>query len=952
MVRNAGKPKGKNKKDDSPAIKREAVYWGMGLAGILLLVAVLIPERVGLVGRLFHSLLVGLFGLGGLVLPIGLICFAVLGLTAREVFVPWVRAVLMGWLVLALLHTIVAPVGVEYTGMAYLSAVYSSGRMMSGGVVGAILSSLFRLALGRILSGLVMVVLIIVLFMFITGRSIASLIGHGVGKAKDMYEERNATHQDYDDEDDDFIPEDDKDLVPKLVPKKPVPKPEPKAKPRKAKRPKALKPLAEREGDEVWDRSAELIHFPEDEDHLGEHGYTVRLIQEELEDIEPPDHKPREVPAYLLPPGKRPRPGQPSRMAAEPREIKITPAPIVHGGTTAVPEPRVIPVAPSVGYAPPPAGETTATYEPTEDFEADFEDDFHTDFEADYEEDFEADEDAPHWPQPETDHTPLVVRGLIDDPPEAPPQDSYTGYEPEDDPFLDADEMPFEDATPYNEYDHMTQLANPPTTPMPQPAQTEAELYANFQLPTIDFLAQNTKPTTGAETRMKVMENSNILEETLRSFRIEAKVVEVSVGPTVTRYDLSPGPGVKVSSIANLSNDLALSLAAQGIRIEAPIPGKAAVGIEIPNKDPQGVFLREIIEGERFENFSSKLAFAVGKDIAGNPVVADVADMPHLLIAGATGAGKSVCINTLIASLLYKAKPNEVKLLMIDPKVVELSVYNGIPHLLIPVVTDPKKASGALNWAVQEMESRYNAFAETGCRDLKGYNRHIAEEGKDELPQIVIIIDELADLMMTCKGEVEEAICRLAQKARAAGIHLIVATQRPSVDVITGLIKANIPSRLAFAVSSGTDSRTVLDMQGAEKLLGRGDMLFLPRGQNKPIRVQGGFISDKEVEQLVAFLKAQAPVEHTTEMIQQITMPGKANIEGELDEFFHDAVEFLLVKGKASTSMLQRQFRIGYNRASRLMDDLEMRGIVGPEDGVKPRKVTITREEYREIYGM
>jgi len=476
--------------------------------------------------------------------------------------------------------------------------------------------------------------------------------------------------------------------------------------------------------------------------------------------------------------------------------------------------------------------------------------------------------------------------------------------------------------------------------------------YEDYRLPPLKLLNEPPIIKSMAESRTQILENSRILEETLRSFRIEARVVEVSVGPTVTRYDLAPGPGVKVSSIANLTNDLALSLAAQGIRIEAPIPGKSAVGIEIPNKEPQPVYLREIIQEERFENYPSKLAFALGKDIAGEPVVTDVARMPHLLIAGATGSGKSVCINTLITSLLYKARPDEVKLLMIDPKVVELSVYNGIPHLLIPVVTDPKKASGALSWAVGEMETRYNMFAETGCRDLKGFNMAKSKAREAELPQIVIIIDELADLMMACKGEVEESICRLAQKARAAGIHLIVATQRPSVDVITGLIKANIPSRLAFAVSSGTDSRTVLDMYGAEKLLGKGDMLFSPMGNNKPMRIQGGFISDKEVENLVNFLKAQTPpMEYTQQMIQEVTMPGKTVIEGDVDEFFHDAVDFLLSKGKASTSMLQRQFRIGYNRASRLMDELELRGIVGPEDGVKPRKVTITRDEYNELYG-
>ncbi|MDR0273709.1 MAG: DNA translocase FtsK, partial [Clostridiales bacterium] len=398
------------------------------------------------------------------------------------------------------------------------------------------------------------------------------------------------------------------------------------------------------------------------------------------------------------------------------------------------------------------------------------------------------------------------------------------------------------------EYDEFAAYANS-TKKSAMPAiniENPSHTYENYQLPSLNLLSKNERATVSAESRTQIMENSRILEETLRSFKIESKVVEVSVGPTVTRYDLSPGTGVKVSSILNLSNDLALNLAAQGLRIEAPVPGKSAVGIEIPNKEPQGVFLREILEDERFLNFPSKLAFAVGKDIAGSPIITDITRMPHLLIAGATGSGKSVCINTLITSLLYKARPDEVKLLMIDPKVVELSVYNGIPHLLIPVVTDPKKASGALSWAVAEMETRYGMFAESGCRDLKGYNKFAEQSGEPELPQIVIVIDELADLMMACKGEVEEAICRLAQKARAAGIHLIVATQRPSVDVITGLIKANIPSRLAFMVSSGIDSRTVLDMYGAEKLLGKGDMLFLPMGQNKPIRVQGGFIRSEE----------------------------------------------------------------------------------------------------------
>ncbi|MDR1537690.1 MAG: hypothetical protein LBU32_06785 [Clostridiales bacterium] len=476
----------------------------------------------------------------------------------------------------------------------------------------------------------------------------------------------------------------------------------------------------------------------------------------------------------------------------------------------------------------------------------------------------------------------------------------------------------------------------------------EESMYKSFKLPPIELLNKNAYASS-SESRARIRENSKKLEDTLRNFKVEAKVVGVSIGPTVTRYELAPGQGVKVSSIANLSNDLALSLAAQGIRIEAPIPGKSAVGVEIPNKDMQSVYLREILEDEIFKKFPSKLAFAVGKDIAGNTVVADVEKMPHLLIAGATGSGKSVCINTLIASILYKAKPNEIKLLMIDPKVVELSVYNGIPHLLAPVVTDPKKAAATLGWAVTEMDIRYNLFAEANVRELKSYNHQKAAKGeKDILPQIVIIIDELADLMMMAKGEIEELICRLAQKARAAGLHLIIATQRPSVDVITGLIKANIPSRLAFAVSSGTDSRTVLDMTGAEKLLGKGDMLFLPVGLNKPIRVQCGFISDQEVEKIVEFLKSQQEATYDKEMVEKITDSSRlADSDKDMDEFYKEAVEFLMTKGKASASMLQRQFRIGYNRASRLIEDLEAHGIVGPEDGSKPRKLLITMEQWR-----
>lgn len=472
--------------------------------------------------------------------------------------------------------------------------------------------------------------------------------------------------------------------------------------------------------------------------------------------------------------------------------------------------------------------------------------------------------------------------------------------------------------------------------------------------PPIELLGRDPQTGSGGN-RAEMIENAKKLESTLKSFGVDAKVIQISKGPTVTRYELSPSQGVKVSKIVNLADDIALNLAASGIRIEAPIPGKAAVGIEVPNKETQSVYMRTLLESDAFQQHPSKLAFALGQDIAGNPIVTDIAKMPHLLIAGATGSGKSVCINTLITSILYKADPKEVKLLLVDPKVVELSVYNGIPHLLIPVVTDPKKASSALNWAVREMLQRYNDFAAHGVRDIKGFNKMMEEKGdeKGKMPQIVIIIDELADLMMAAPGEVEDAICRLAQMARAAGMHLIIATQRPSVDVITGVIKANIPSRLAFAVSSGIDSRTILDMVGAEKLLGKGDMLFYPSGQSKPSRLQGAFVTDQEVEAIVDFLKKSSKPYYTQETIDQITSAGKAGggAAEDSDEFFGQAVDLILEKEKASVSMLQRQFRIGYNRAARLMDDLERQGIVGPEEGSKPRKVLITKSEWEEMTG-
>jgi len=478
----------------------------------------------------------------------------------------------------------------------------------------------------------------------------------------------------------------------------------------------------------------------------------------------------------------------------------------------------------------------------------------------------------------------------------------------------------------------------------------EVEQY-EYIYPSIDLLNENPY-TPSLATKAQILENSKKLENALKSFGVEARVIEVNVGPTVTRYELSPGQGVKVSSISKLSDDLKLNLAAMSIRVEAPIPGKAAVGIEISNSEATPVFVREVIDDPRFKNFPSKLAFALGKDIAGNVVVADISRMPHMLIAGATGSGKSVCINTLITSIIYKSNPDEVKLLMIDPKVVELKVYNGIPHLMIPVVTDPKKAAGALNWAVLEMTKRYELFAETNVRELKGYNAVMQERGEDIfLPQIVIIIDELSDLMMTSGKEVESAICRLAQMARAAGIHLIIATQRPSVDVITGLIKANIPSKIAFSVSSGIDSRTIIGENGAERLLGRGDMLFYPTGMNKPMRVQGCYISIEEVEGVVGFIKQGVEPAVDQYMVDIITSPTSGKDEapdGEEDEFTEAAVEFIVRREKASASLLQRQFRIGYNRASRLIEILEERGLVGPEDGSKPRKVLMNFAEWQD----
>lgn len=480
----------------------------------------------------------------------------------------------------------------------------------------------------------------------------------------------------------------------------------------------------------------------------------------------------------------------------------------------------------------------------------------------------------------------------------------------------------------------------------------------SYKFPPLSLLKRGKKAGGDSDSHLK--ETALKLQQTLQNFGVHVTVTNVSCGPAVTRYELQPEMGVKVSKIVGLSDDIKLNLAAADIRIEAPIPGKAAVGIEVPNKENTAVMLRDLLESQEFKKSTSKLSFAAGKDIAGKAVVTDIAKMPHVLIAGATGSGKSVCINTLIMSILYKAAPEEVKLIMIDPKVVELSVYNGIPHLMIPVVTDPKKAAGALNWAVAEMDRRYRAFAEYNVRDMKGYNEKIKSEpaidGEKPAPmsQLVIIVDELADLMMVASGDVEGAICRLAQLARAAGIHLVVATQRPSVNVITGLIKANMPSRIAFAVSSGVDSRTIIDMNGAEKLLGKGDMLFYPAGYPKPARVQGSFVTDEEVQSVVEFLRSNNTTEeYDEEMVSQVTAsePGIAAPNGEdndRDAYFTEAGRLIIDKEKASIGMLQRTFKIGFNRAARIMDQLCEAGVVGGEEGTKPRKVLMSKEEFEQ----
>lgn len=576
--------------------------------------------------------------------------------------------------------------------------------------------------------------------------------------------------------------------------------------------------------------------------------------------------------------------------------------------------------------------------------------------------------------EPELDFDKIRIRGVhqvtMNEVAEPEPEDTPDGKEEPDDAGQIVEETPFrQDIRIHKEgIKEPADTAKPlPVAAEPKPplqremAQAEKRIPKEYMFPPLSRLQKGAKAVGDSTNELK--ETARRLQQTLSTFGVRVTITDISQGPSVTRYELQPEQGVKVSKIVGLTDDIKLNLAATDIRIEAPIPGKAAIGIEVPNKENMTVALRDLLESKEFQEFPSKLAFAVGKDIAGKVVVSDIAKMPHMLIAGATGSGKSVCINTLIMSILYKAHPDDVKLIMVDPKVVELSVYNGIPHLLIPVVTDPKKASAALHWGVSEMEDRYRKFADMNVRDLKGYNKKVEsmresgpEDAPARMPQIVIIVDELADLMMVSPGEVEESICRLAQLARAAGIHLIIATQRPSVDVITGLIKANMPSRVAFAVSSGVDSRTILDMNGAEKLLGKGDMLFYPQGYSKPARIQGAFVSDKEVSDVVDFLKNQTlgntyaeDIEEKIKSIGSGTGAGGPEGGSELDELFEKAGRFIIEKDKASIGMLQRVLKVGFNRAARIMDQLCEYGVVGEEEGTKPRKILMSPEQFEQL---
>lgn len=819
----------------------------LGTAGVLLFIAVYLGAA-GPAGAILTDALRGLFGAGAFAMPLALLAMSAGGLMKREARIPYRNILLLFWTALALLHLFFQH---EFGHIGFgetFGAIFDVDRAsaVGGGIFGFVPAALMSALLGRTGAVIAFFAALLVIAMLTSGRSPFWLLERALGVARDFFA------------------------------------PAAKEKPRTAKRAPASR--ANREAENAK-KSGTYKTYETYEAHGPRGARETEIETEEIEEIEnETEIEEAEIetgPVAAAPGRARRAPGNPpkkkraagkkaaARRAPHQDSIPLRRKPQlfeIQGLDEARPGEKILLVKEEIAerrkerLADWPAGECGDGYD---EYGGYYDGDGCHDAEATYA--LSAAEDA-------------GFQGRA--PYYADEDDNWNAHASATD-YVDEDYADYWEGCAESDEAGDTKIFSRMTKKPPAPAEsfaTESEFFSDpeigieietemdgcdesrwdYGMPPIDLLAENSALyESQEEAREKVYENSKILARTLKSFKIDAKVTEVSVGPAVTRYEVAPGLGVKVSSIVNLSSDIALSLAAEDIRIEAPVPGKSAVGIEIPNKEPRPVFLREVVETQLFQEFGPRLAFAVGRDLAGEPVVADIAEMPHLLIAGATGSGKSVCMNALIASILYKARPDEARFLMLDPKVVELSGYNGIPHLLRPVVTDPAEAVEALGWAVQEMDERYNMLADAGCRDLEGYNASVRGNGR-LLARIVIIIDELADLMMAARGDAEERICRLAQKARAAGIHLVVATQRPSSEIITGLIKANIPSRLAFAVSSGGDSRTVLDMYGAEKLLGKGDMLFLPMGRNKPVRVQGCFVSDREVEALAGFLRAGA----------------------------------------------------------------------------------------------
>lgn len=904
------------------------------LLGIIVISAVAtlsqMTEHMGVIGNIFRSLLQGLLGFGGLLLPLCIIAYCIWMLVSQER--KWMVVRGCGSFLLILVLSAGAylfhPIS-QQTGLSWLqkcASFYKDGALSNGGLLGGLLGDgLLRMfdALGSIV---ILLALLIISLVMITGKSFFGTVGGFAEQQKTRYQERKERLQQEMEQMYEDVPYEYEDEYENEYDMEPMYEEEPKPAVQAVQQEKELRYRHRRKPTkEGFNIELEEAGYVQERPLVKETVFQNKRTSITVKKREP-------IYDYVKDSEYRSK------------ETNNTKDDVMQSTQTTEPNPE-----PNIQPSPIPHMQETASSTSTQ---------MQAQYDTEYGMDTIDATDAVDITNTTTEQDIPIFASTIEHTTSAPSLE----IEPVSEPIPES--MPNDETIQQEQNAESMQKPEHADIEESEILEIDEEIEEEQVLPEIEEKPYEFPPLSllgqdpGANNngnKAEMIETAKKLENTLKSFGVDAKVVQINKGPTVTRYEVSPSQGVKVSKIVNLADDIALNLAASGIRIEAPIPGKAAVGIEVPNRQTDSVYLRTVLESEAFQNHASKLAFALGVDIAGNPVVTDIAKMPHLLIAGATGSGKSVCINTLITSILYKATPKEVKLLLVDPKVVELSVYNGIPHLLIPVVTDPKKASAALNWAVREMLQRYNSFAACGVRDMKGFNKQKEEQGEPEakMSQIVIIIDELADLMMAASGEVEDAICRLAQMARAAGMHLIIATQRPSVDVITGVIKANIPSRMAFAVSSGIDSRTILDTVGAEKLLGKGDMLFYPSGQSKPARMQGAFVTDEEVESIVDFLRKNAKPTYTEEMVAEITTTAQTSgVDGEVDEFYEQAVELIIEKKKASVSMLQRQFRIGYNRAARLMEDLEKRGMVGPEDGSKPRKVLITAAQWDELRGV